>query len=662
MSRTIRAFVAVVLVAVITFSAISICQNIGRTLRLDITDEGLYTLSAGSRAILGKLNKPLKFKLFYTRTAARKAPDQIRFYNNYYYFVESLLEEYTKAAKGMIDLEVIDPRPYSNEEEDALRYGLKRFPISAEENFFFGLVLQTEYGVVKSIPFFSPDRQNFVEYDISHLIDIAITPEKKRIGVLSSLPVTGEDVSNYMAQLRRMQGQPTQPPWAVVQHLRQKYQVTKVETDVEDINDVDILLVIHPKELVEKVLFAIDQFVLKGGRAIICVDPRCFIDSSRDPMTGRQMSDPVSDLNQLLRTWGVEMPAHTFAGDRSLAMFAQMQRNERLEKLIGYLNLTRECVNTENVITANLNQVRLVFPGVLQKVTNLNSEAGANELIPLLQTTDRGNTWQVEGPWDWIRIVPGKFMSYFTDGTEPVVMSYLVKGRFKSSFPDGIEISDDTDKADKDDDADEEGEEKPEGPKRLTGLTEAETDCAVLVIADVDFISDEFAYQNTIFGLKIAVGNNSDFLLNAIDDLGGSGDLIGIRSRGNFQRPFEVVKQIKSRAEQETAKEVAQLNAEKERLEKELLEVASSAKKGQESIIAASWAQKQRELEIQIHNTDRQLRDVRLRERQDIERLGGMLQNLNTWAASAVVLLIAIVMSIRRSVMRRRYVSHASDV
>jgi ABC-type uncharacterized transport system involved in gliding motility auxiliary subunit len=373
------------------------------------------------------------------------------------------------------------------------------------------------------------------------------------------------------------------------------------------------------------------------------------------------MGDPVSDLNRLMRTWGVEMPAQTFVGDRSLAMLTQMGNDERLTKLIGYLNLNRECVNTENVITANLNQVRVVFPGALQKVMDANSEGSANELIPLLQTTDRGNTWQVEGPWDWIRIVPGKFMRYFTDGTEPVVMSYLVKGRFKSSFPDGIEISDDSDKTDEDSSAGAEGEEKPEGPRRRTGLAEAETDCAVVVIADVDFISNNFAYQ-TIFGMMMPVGNNSDFMLNAIDDLGGSGDLIGIRSRGNFQRPFEVVQQIKERAEQATAKKVTALNEKKQRLEEELREVASSAQKGQESIIAASWAQKQRELEIEIHNTERQLRDVRLRERQDTERLGARLRGLNTWAASVVVLLIAIVLSIRRSVMRRRYVSHASDV
>jgi ABC-type uncharacterized transport system involved in gliding motility auxiliary subunit len=657
---------AVVFIGVIMFCAISISQNIGEGLRLDITDQKLYTLSKGTRSILGKLNQPLKLRLYYTKTAARKAPDQIRFYNNYYYFVESLLKEYARASNGMISLEVIDPRPFSEEEEESLRHGLRRFPITAEENFFFGLVLQTEFGVVKNIPFFSPDRQNFVEYDISHLIDTAITRQKKRIGILSSLPVMGGD-DGYMAALRRMQGLAEQPAWTIVHHLRQQYDVSKVEGDTDEIKDVDILLVIHPKELSEKTLFAIDQFVLKGGRAIVFVDPRCFVDRASNPM-GRQAGEPSSDLNSLLRKWGVEMLAGEFAGDRSLAMYAQVERDERVEQIIGYLGLTRECFNAESVITANLNELRVLFAGALLETSEdeRGEGVGQNEVIPLVQTTDRGNTWTVAGPWDWVRIVPKTLMGYFTDGTSPVVMGCLIKGRFKSNFPDGIEVTDESSD-------DKPGTEKDEGTgdnevdanappaKRLKGLTEASTDCAVVVFTDVDFISDAYAYRDTIFGMKVPWGNNTDLVFNAVDDLGGSGDLIGLRSRGNFRRPFVVVDEIRSTAERETAEEIAGINAEKARLEKELQEIVSSAKKGEEHIIAKEFVDKQRALEFKIRQTERELRDVQKKRREKIEQLGSMLQNINTSVAPAVILLVAIILSIRRSVLRRRYVSHASD-
>jgi ABC-type uncharacterized transport system involved in gliding motility auxiliary subunit len=632
---------------------------------VDITDQKLYTLSEGTKAIVGRLNQPLRLRLYYTKTAARKAPDQIRFYNNYYYFVEALLKEYARASKGMINLEVIDPRPFSDAEEEALRHGLRRFPITQEENFFFGLVLQTEFGVVKTIPFFSPDRQNFVEYDISHLIDTAITREKKRIGVLSSPAVMGEDESGYMAQLRRMQGLRPRPAWTVVHHLQQQYAVSKVEKETDEIKDVDILLVIHPTDLPEKTLFAIDQFVLTGGRAIIFVDPRFFGDTRRDPM-GRPTGEAGSDLNRLLRTWGIEMVEDTFAGDRSLALYAPVERNRRMEKVIGFLGLNPECFNSENVITANLNQVVMLFPGVLREAAGGESSDGTErQIIPLVQTSDRGNTWKVEGPWDWVRINAQRMMSYFQEGTEPVVMGCLVKGRFKSSFPDGIEVPDESSEAGSGEGEDEGGggdEAEEEAPaKRTTGLTEASTDCAVIVFADVDVISDDVAYRESIFGMKVAVGNNSDLLFNAIDDLAGSGDLIGIRSRGNFQRAFVVVEEIRRKAEMETAKEIEKLNTEIAGFESELKKILSSAKEGEERIIAASIVDKQRELEIKKRQAERELRRVQLKRRERIDQLGEMLRNVNMWSAPAVILVIAILLGVRRSVLRRRYVSHASD-
>ncbi|MHC4532248.1 MAG: GldG family protein, partial [Planctomycetota bacterium] len=300
MNRTIRAIIGVILILVIVFSAINVCQSIGRLLKLDVTEQKLYTLSGGTRAILAKLNQPIKVKLYYAKTAALKGPDQIKYFNNYYEFVRALLQEYAADAKGMIDLQVIDPRPFSDDEVQALRYGLRRFSITEEENFFFGLVVQTEFGIEKSIPFFSPDRQSFVEYDISYLIDTAITRERTKIGIMSSLPVMGEDMSGYMAQMMRMQGQRPKPPWTFVEQLRQRYEVTSVATDVNEIKDVAILLVMHPKDLSEETLFAIDQFVLKGGRTIVCVDPHCFTDQQeRRELQMGAPSKPGSDLNRL---------------------------------------------------------------------------------------------------------------------------------------------------------------------------------------------------------------------------------------------------------------------------------------------------------------------------------------------------------------------------
>ncbi|MEN6333753.1 MAG: GldG family protein, partial [Phycisphaerales bacterium] len=278
MNRTLRAILGAVLILIIVFSGISICQNVGARLNVDVTDQGLYTLSDGTKAILGKLNQPITAKLFFARKAAMKAPDQIQYFNNYFEFVKALLDEYVAASGGKVKLQVIDPRPFSDDEEQAMRLGLQKFPITENENFFFGLAIQTQFGVDKVIPFFSPDRHNFVEYDISYLIDTAITKQKKKIGVMSSLPVMGQDASDYMAQMMRMQGQQPEPPWTFVEQLKNKYDVVTVPTDANEVNDVDILIVVHPKDLPEKTQFAIDQYVLKGGRTIVCVDPHCISD------------------------------------------------------------------------------------------------------------------------------------------------------------------------------------------------------------------------------------------------------------------------------------------------------------------------------------------------------------------------------------------------
>ena len=658
MNRTIRAIIGAGFILVIVFSAISICQNIGRFWKIDVTEQGLYTLSDGTKSILAKLNQPIRAKLYYARTAALKGPDQIRYFNNYYEFVKALLEEYVAESKGMVELEIIDPRPFSDDEVAAMRYGLQQYRITEEENFFFGLVVQTQFGVEKVIPFFSPDRQRFVEYDISYLIDTAITRQKTRIGVMSSLPVMGDDMSGYMAQMMIRQGQRPKQPWTIIEHLRQKYEVSEVPTDVNDINDVDILLIIHPKELPEKTLFAIDQFVLKGGRTIVCIDPFCYADTP--DQTAMQMGMQLSrssDLNRLLRTWGIEMPENTFAGDKNLAESRAINQADRPEPIIGLLNLSGECFSADTVMTTELNEVRVLFSGVLNEVADDPNQPQQDkpviEKAPLMTTTDEGNTFTISSPYELMILKPSVLMDRFIDGTKPVTMGYLLTGRFKSSYPDGIEIE--IESQDPND-----PNETIKSKKRIKGLTQAREDCAVAVFPDVDFISDALAYSNSFFG-KIVIGDNSALLMNAIDDLSGSSDLISIRSRGNFKRPFIVVDEIERQAEEETAQEVAVLNAQIAGFQNELQSILAQAKEGQEEVINSSIVKKKKELELNILQAQRQLREIKMKRRERTDRLGFSLEVINVTAVPGVVIVFAVVLGLWRSARRRHYISHASD-
>jgi len=303
-----------------------------------------------------------------------------------------------------------------------------------------------------------------------------------------------------------------------------------------------------------------------------------------------------------------------------------------------------------------------LFSGVLREIADSNQAESSAEIerTPLLMTTNQGNSWSITSPYELMMLNPQRLMNRFIPGIAPVPMGYLITGRFKSSFPDGIEIEVE---------AEQDSSDKPKDPndtaktkKRIKGLKQAAEDCAVVVFADVDFISDLLAYGDSFFGIgKIIVGDNSALMLNAIDKLGGSGDLISIRSRGNFRRPFTVVNKIEEQAKEEERQEVANINAQITGFESELRSILTSAKEGEEEVIGGSIMQKKRELELKIHQAQRQLRQVKMTRRERIEHLGNKLRSFNMLMTPAGTLIVAIVLGIYRSVKKRHYISHASD-
>ncbi len=645
MNQTIRAIIGTLLVLIIVFSGISICRNAAGRLKIDLTGQKLYTLSAGTKAVLGKINQPLTVKLFYTKTAAMKAPDQIKFFNNYYEYVKSLLEQYAAVSGGMLKLEIIDPRPYSDDEAEAIRWGLKQYRISDEESFFFGLVVQTQFGIEKTIPFFSPDRQTFIEYDISYLIDTAIAPQKKKIGILSSLPVMGEDASSYMAQLT---GRTPRPAWTIVEHLRSKFEVTGIAADVNDINNVDILLVIHPKNLPEQTLFAIDQFILKGGRTIICIDPYSFADYyyAADTSMASAGLPCNSEVDVLLKNWGLKMPVNTFASDRDLLQIAQLTSNRGTETIL-VLNLRPDCFNKDNVITTELGDMRVLYAGALEEIHEPNQPNSNIKKTPLIMTTNKGNTFSITSPYE-LHIQPENLIRRFFDGSSPTVMGYLLRGRFKSSFPDGLEIKTQSD------------DPNNTITTKLEGLTEAKEDCAVAVFSDVDFISDTLAYNNhPLFG-KLIAGDNSALLFNTIEDMCGSSDLIAIRSRGSLRRPFIVVNEIQKEADAKTQEEIDKRELAIASYRAQGQSIVSSAK-GSELAISSQIAEKQRELDDKIYTVEQEINKIKMKRREQIDNLGMKLQNANTLAVPAAILIVAILLGIRGTLRKRHYISHTSD-
>ncbi len=660
MNRMTKAILAIFFIAVITVSMISITRQIGKSMRLDITDQKLYTLSDGTKAILAGIKQPLTIKLFYSQTASMKAPDQIQFYTNYYQYVRAILEEYTGQAKGMVKLEIIDPRPYSEEEMAAIRYGLKQFNITKEEKFFFGVVVQTQFGVTKTIEFFTPDRQNFVEYDISYLIDTVMTRQKSRLGILSSLPVMGDDASGYMAYMMQMQGQKPRPSWGLVQQLKQKYEVSSVAADTEKISDIDILLVIHPKKLPEKTLFAIEQYILQGGRAMIFADPHCIVDRPSPQAQFDPQTTMESSLDPLLRAWGLEMPSMTFAGDVALAEDGPTSPSGRSEKILGILTLTKDekCFNPDSPVTAMLNTVTMLFSGVLKKLPAESTDKAAPQIryTPLLMTTAKGNAWKVDNSYELMSPDYAEFMRRFRQGTEPVVMGYMLAGKFKSAYPDGVEF----DEPSPQDNA-KDAEKKAPVKKKLTGLTQATEECAVAVFADVDFVSDIVAYRShPLFGTMI-IGDNSSLVLNTLDDLSGSTALMAVRSRGGYSRPFEKVDKIEEEAATKTAQKESEIQAQIKGFEQQLNEKLASLDKKENELINKTILAEKRDIELKLREAEKNLRDVKMSKVQQIEQLGLSLKKFCMLPGPALILAVAVGLGLRRGFKRRHYISHASD-
>ena len=656
MNRMLRLVLALFFVAVISVSAIRITHLIGRRMRLDVTNHKLYTLSRGTQNILQGLKQPLTLRLYYSKKASLDASDRIQFFNLYADYVKALLEEYVLNSNGMIHLEIIDPQPYSQEELAAIRYGLKRFPINEEKNFFFGLVLQTQFGVTRTIDFFAPDRQEFVEYDISYLIDTAITRQKKKVGVLSSLPVMGDEVSDYMRAMMRMQRQQPKPPWGIVQQLQQTYEVVSIPTDTEAIGDVDLLFVVHPKDLPLQTRFAIDQYVLSGGRVVVAIDPYAVVDPPDPAMMQYGMQhEAASNLPQLLTAWGLEMPALTFAGDRELAVTGAP--DQRPMKLLPFPKLegAKDCFNRDDVITSNLGEVTFMFPGVLEKADGENLPDDL-ERIPLMETTDAGNTWTVSSEFELMRPDYGAMMRKFHDGTEPQVIAWQVNGTFRSAFPDGVDIEVPVEGADEE----KEDSQPQTETKHLSGLTEAKEKGSVIVVADVDFFSNVAAYRETIFGLTV-VGDAGAFIQNSFEALSGSTDLISIRSRGSYNRPFLKVDQIETQADARTSEEEANIEAQIKGFEQQLNEKLQGVGSNQQELINRTILEEKKDIEVKLQEAEMRLREVKNQKVRAKEALKNKLRSFAMLPGPLLTLLIAVILAIHRTVKKRHSMYHIQE-
>ena len=646
MKTTIRLILALIFVGVISISAVLLSRKGVGGVQVDFTSGSLYTLSDGTKSILGKLNQTITLKLYYSRVAAMKGPDQIRFWNNYYLYVRDLLEEYARLSGGKIKLELIDPRTYSADEEEAIRNGIKRFPISDDESFYFGMLATTELGKDATIEFFEPNRQELVEYDVSKIISSLMQRKKRKIGIMSSLPVMGPaNMSPYMMQMMRMQGKQPDPPWAITRQLQMDYEVQSLQLDAHKVpEDIDFLMVIHPKNFEQKAVFAIDQYVMNGGKLMVLVDPHCLADrpprDPRNPYAG--MSHKAgSQLNNLLVNWGAVVYTKKIAVDRALAT----KTGRPPQPFLPYLTLNDSCVNKSNTMVSELNGMRMLFAGAIGK------HGGTATFTPLISTTKTGNTWLPKDATSLNMPDPNRIQKEVQDGTEAVTLACLLSGKMNSIFPNGIDIKDDSPEPATTQPA----TTQPKDRTRHIDAIKSTDKGTVLVVSDVDIITDMLCYDRSFFGMAQS-GGNVPFVLNALEFLSGSDDLISIRSRGRFTRPFIVLDEIERETDRETQEKIDAVNAEIKASQDELDALGRRGASEQNvALLEAKLLEQRRAIEAKITDANLQLRKLKSVRREKVELLERKLERYNIFAAPAILLLIAIALSLFRYFRAKHY-------
>jgi ABC-type uncharacterized transport system involved in gliding motility auxiliary subunit len=585
--------------------------------QLDLTAQQVYTLAPGTKAVLASLPDPITLRLYYSKSLGAQIPQ----YAAYEERVQEMLRQYAELAPGKIRLEFHDPEPYSDTEDRATAYGLQGVPLDQSgERVFFGLEGNNQLDDERAIPFFQQERERFLEYDLTKLIYELSNPKRSVLGVMTPLKMDGDPQ-------RMMMRQGSAGPWAVMTQLRQTYNVRNVALDATAIDpDIDVLMVVHPQNLSDATLYAIDQFVMRGGKLLAMVGPSNET-LDRDPQTGGPPPHPESDLPRLFKAWGIEYDPNRAVGDLNGAwkMRPREGSDEAAVNYVGYFSV-RDGINHDDPATADLSEITVDTPGYLSLA------AGSNlSFTPLLTSSDQSAAMAA----DVFRTDPNptEILNNFKPDGQHRVLAARIRGELHSAF----------DKA-------------PAGAKQPF-LAQSNGPANIVVIADTDMLADRFWTRSADFfgsATSTPFADNGAFISNLVGTLAGGDELIGLRSRGSVARPFEVVDAMQQRAELQYRQTETALTKHLDDTAKKLADINA----GRDGTSAAALNEAQRagveELRRDMISTRGKLRQVQLELRHDIATLQTELQLFNVALVPGLLLLFAVVMGLVRSLRRTR--------
>src|SRR3974390_63593 len=603
-------------------------SNVGlRGMRLDLTQNKLYTLSSGTQQVLKELKEPINLYFYFSRDAAAK---QSPLAMPYAARVREFLEEIAARAGGKIHLQGIDPQPFSDDEDRAAEFGLH--PLRAGgfgDAVYFGLAGTNSTDGRSVIPNFQPDREEFLEYDVAKLVNDLGTPKKPVVGLMSSLAMQG--------QFNPMTGQMGEP-WPMLTQLQDLFTVRSLTPDVDHIDkDVDVLMLVHPKQLPPKTLYAIDQFVMRGGRILLLVDPNAGADiSGQDPSNplAAAMATHSSDLKPLLATWGVDYDPTKVIGGLARGLEVRAGLASAPVRHVGILGLRHDDMDPKDVVTASLEAINLATVG------SLSARAGAKTTFePLLFSSTSAEP--IPAQRFNALVDPSTLRDGFKSTGTRYAIAARITGPVDSAFPMGPPA-----------------DQKPVPGPPIAHLAKSSTPANIVVIADTDFLMDYLWVQTReIFGQRIAqaFANNGDFVANILDNLSGSGALISVRGRASFWRPFERIEALKRQADDRLRAKALELQSELQQTEAKLTDLQNKRNDQASLVLSPEQEAELKRFTAEKTRIRRELRETERGLDVDINRLNSWVKFLNIALAPLLVAVAGVViLTLRR---RRRKVA-----
>ena len=582
--------------------------------RIDLTEEKAYTLSPGTKAILKKLDTPVKIRFYVTEGAN----DMPVFFKNYADRVEDLLDEYRQASGGKIRIDKLNPQPDSEAEDSANLDGVEgqMLNIGGGERIYLGLAI-SQLDEKVALPFLSPDRERLLEYDITRAIARVANPEKPKVAVLTTLPIFGQPMNPMLAQA----GQRGSEPWVFVSELKRDFDVQQIEPTAESIPDeIKVLAVIHPKDITDATQFAIDQFLMKGGKLLVYVDSHAYFDQPRNqanPMMN--FGAGKSNLEKLFRQWGLAFDTTKVVADLNFA-----SRN-RQGVMPAVLLLNQEAINQDDVVTSQVNTLLLPFPGAF---TGTPAE-GLKQTVLL---TSSSNAFLIDA---MMASMAGEQATRdFKGAGSQYNLGVRLTGKFKTAFPDGKPKTADA--------------ETNKTSVATTALKES-PETTVTLIGDVDLLNDQVSVQvQEIFNQRIVIPQNGNLNLtqSLVEQLSGDQNLISLRSRASMNRPFTVVRKMEAEAQENYRATIQKAEEELQQTQQRLNDLQRNKQPGQRFILSPEQEAEVEKFRKRESEVKAELKKLRRNLRQETDALEFWTKVINIGAMPLAVALTGIVLAI----------------